>query len=119
MEYAVLLYVPAEIEAEPGTPEWQACLPAHKQVREAAVASGYNPGGKALHAARGATTLRIRDGERMLTDGPFAETKEQLWGFLTVDAPDLDSVIELASGLWEAQNGSIEIRPVATVSQPA
>ena len=119
MEYAILLYVPAEIEAEPGTPEWEACLPAHRAVGQAAAEAGYNPGGRALHAARGATTLRIRDGERLLTDGPFAETKEQLWGFLTVDAPDLDSVIDIASGLWEAENGSVEIRPMAPVQQPA
>jgi hypothetical protein len=118
MQYAILLYVPGDIEAEPGTPEWMASLPGHKAFADTLVERGIEGSGKALHAARGATTLRVRDGERLLTDGPFAETKEQLWGFHIVEADDIDTVIDLAAGLWEAENGSVEIRPVVAVPRP-
>jgi hypothetical protein len=118
MQYAILLYVPGDIEAEPGSAEWMASLPGHKQFAENATDQGLEFMGKALHAARGATTLRVRDGERLLTDGPFAETKEQLWGFHLVEADDIDTVIELSAGLWEAENGSVEIRPVVAVPRP-
>jgi hypothetical protein len=71
--------------------------------------------GGALHAAASATSLRVRDGESLITDGPFAETKEQLWGFYTVEAPDLDAVLVATRTLWEAEHGTIEIRPLIPV----
>lgn len=66
----------------------------------------------ALERIETATTVRVRDGRAAITDGPFAETKEQLAGFYLVDARDLDQAIEVASGLPPAKIGSIEIRPV-------
>ncbi len=66
----------------------------------------------ALEPVDTATTIRVRDGEVSVTDGPFAETKEQLAGFYLVDARDLDHAIEVASGIPPARIGSIEIRPV-------
>jgi hypothetical protein len=66
----------------------------------------------ALERIETATTVRVRDGRAAITDGPFAETKEQLAGFYLIDARDLDQAIEVASGLPPAQIGSIEIRPV-------
>ena len=59
-----------------------------------------------------ATTVRVRQGKTMLTDGPFAETKEQLGGYYVVDCKDLDEAIELASGIPAARHGSIEVRPI-------
>jgi hypothetical protein len=67
---------------------------------------------EALHPVHTATTVRVRDGAVSVTDGPFAETKEQLAGFYLVEAEDLDEAIRLASTLPPARIGSVEIRPV-------
>nr|WP_217704044.1 YciI family protein [Schlegelella koreensis] len=66
----------------------------------------------ALHGTHTATTVRVRNGETTLFDGPFAETKEMLAGFYLVDAKDLNEAIQIAAGIPPAQYGSIEVRPV-------
>ena len=68
--------------------------------------------GEGLQPTSTATTVRVRDGERMLTDGPFAETKEQLGGFYLLECGSLDEAIELAAKIPGAQSGSVEVRPV-------
>jgi hypothetical protein len=68
--------------------------------------------GKELEASWEAKVVRVRDGERIVTDGPFAETKEQLGGLFLLELDDLDEAIRLASLIPTAENGSIEIRPV-------
>jgi hypothetical protein len=73
-------------------------------------------GGNALQPTSAATTVRIRDGKRLTTDGPFAETKEQLGGFYLVEARDLDEAINMAAKIPGARNGSIEVRPIMTFS---
>ena len=70
--------------------------------------------GNALKPTGTATTVRVRDGKRLTTDGPFAETKEQLGGFYLVDAKDLDHAIEMAGKIPAAKLGSIEVRPIMT-----
>jgi hypothetical protein len=65
-----------------------------------------------LHPVHTATTVRVRNGQVQLYDGPFAETKEQLAGFYLVDAKDLNEAIKIASGIPPAKHGSIEVRPV-------
>ena len=112
MKYAVLLYVAGGLDAGPGSPEWEAAMPAHGALYEQLAARGIESSGAALHAASSATSLRRKDGEQLLTDGPFAEVKDQLWGFYLVDAPDLDTVVELFGDMWEVENGTVEIRPV-------
>jgi hypothetical protein len=69
-------------------------------------------GGAALHPTATATTLRLRDGERLLTDGPFAETREQLGGFYLLEAGSLDEALEFAAQIPGAATGCIEVRPV-------
>jgi hypothetical protein len=69
-------------------------------------------GGNALHSTTTATSVRVRDGKAVITDGPFAETKEQLAGFYLLDARDLNEAIQLASKIPPARLGCIEIRPV-------
>ena len=71
-------------------------------------------GGNALKSTASATTVRVRDGKRLTTDGPFAETKEQLGGFYLVDAKDIDEAIHIASKIPAARYGSIEVRPIMT-----
>jgi hypothetical protein len=67
----------------------------------------------ALQLTGTATTVRVRDGKTMVTDGPFAETKEQFGGFYLVDANDLDDALAIAGRIPTARNGSIEVRPLA------
>ena len=74
---------------------------------------GVYKGGEALHPTNAATTVRVRDGKTVTTDGPFAETKEQLGGFYLLDCKDLDEAIEFAAKIPGSRDGSIEIRPVA------
>jgi hypothetical protein len=73
---------------------------------------GVLQGGERLRPTSDATTVRVRDGETLTTDGPFAETKEQVGGFYLVDAKDLDEAIEIAAKIPAAAHGSIEVRPI-------
>jgi hypothetical protein len=80
--------------------------------------SGHYVGGEALHPVATATTVRVRNGSVSTTDGPFAETKEQLGGYYLIEARDLNDAIQVASRIPSARLGSIEIRPVVDFSQP-
>ncbi len=82
------------------------------------VASGEMVAGDALHDVSTATTVRIRDGVKSVTDGPFAETKEQLGGYYIVDVPTLDRAIEIAAEIPGAKFGSIEVRPIMEMTAP-
>ena len=68
--------------------------------------------GDALHGPDAATTVRVRDGKTLVTDGPFAETKEALGGYYLVDVPDLDAALARAAKMPNIAYGSIEVRPV-------
>jgi hypothetical protein len=74
--------------------------------------SGHYLGGEALQPVKTATTVRVRNGKMATTDGPFAETKEQLGGFYVIDARDLNDAIRVAAQIPSARLGSIEIRPL-------
>ena len=80
------------------------------------IASGELVAGDPLHDASTATTVRIRNGATTLTDGPFAETKEQLGGYYIVDVASLDRALELAAELPAARGGSVEVRPIMEMS---
>ena len=75
--------------------------------------------GDQLQAAATAKIVRVRDGRQLLTDGPFAETREQIGGFFLVEARNLDDARSIAAQIPSARTGSIEIRPVVETSQPA
>lgn len=74
--------------------------------------SGALVAAEALEPVESATTVRVRDGRVTMTDGPFAETKEQLAGFYLIEAPDLDAALAMASRIPPAREGSVEVRPV-------
>jgi len=74
--------------------------------------SGKNKGGNPLEPIATATTVRVRNGKTVVTDGPFAETKEQLGGYYVVEAKDLDEAISIAARIPGAKHGSIEVRPI-------
>jgi hypothetical protein len=79
--------------------------------------SGHCIASEALQSVQTATTLRVRDGKLSVTDGPFAETKEQLTGFYMIEAKDLDEAIRIAAGIPPARTGSIEIRPIRPIRE--
>jgi hypothetical protein len=81
--------------------------------------SGHYLGGDALQPVETATTVRVRNGKMSTTDGPFAETKEQLGGFYMINARDLNDAIQVASRIPSARTGSIEVRPVRVFEQPS
>ena len=82
------------------------------------VDSGAFVSGEGLQSVTTATTLRVENGERVLTDGPFAETKEQVGGFYVIECKDLDEAIDWAAKLPHAENGTTEIRPVLEYEDP-
>ena len=82
---------------------------------EGFVASGHMLAAEALQPVATATTVRVRGGRVSITDGPFAETKEQLAGFYLLDARDLDEALSLAAKIPPARVGSIEVRPIRTL----
>ncbi len=78
-------------------------------------AAGQHLGASPLHPVASATSVRLRDGKRMVTDGPFAETREQLGGYYLVDVPNLDEAINIAARIPGARWGTVEIRPVLEI----
>jgi hypothetical protein len=80
--------------------------------------SGHYRGGNELNVTSTATTVRVRDKKRLVTDGPFAETKEQLGGYYLVEAKDLDEAIALAARIPSVRWGSIEVRPIIPHDMP-
>jgi hypothetical protein len=79
--------------------------------------SGYCIASEALQSVNTATTVRVRNDEIAITDGPFAETKEQLTGFYLIEAEDLNAAIRIAAGIPPARVGSIEIRPIRSIRE--
>jgi hypothetical protein len=95
------------------SPEEGAAMTAEYGVwAEEMAAKGQLQGGERLQSVADATTVRVRDGQLLTVDGPFAETKEQIGGYFLVDCKDLDEAIEAAAKLPGASHGSIEVRPI-------
>lgn len=112
MKYLCLVYYEEKTIDAMTKDEWDAlngeCVASVARLQQ----SGNFLGGNALQSVHTATTVRVRNGKASITDGPFAETKEQLAGFYLLDARDLNEVIQLASKIPPARLGSIEIRPI-------
>ena len=114
MQYLLLIYEGERRFANLPRPELEAELAEYRAFGkefERAI-----KGGAALQPTSSATTVRIREGKRLTTDGPFAETKEQLGGYYLVDARDLDEALAMAAKIPGARFGSIEVRPIMTFS---
>jgi hypothetical protein len=109
-QYMLLIYGPTE--GGPSPEEMQAEFPRWMQYTQELQSSGVMVAGDALQGADTATTVRVRDGETVLSDGPYAETKELLGGFYIVDVPDLDAALKLAARMPNIAYGSVEVRPV-------
>ena len=114
-QYILLLYSP--VEGGPSPEEMAAEFPRWGEYTQSLKDAGLFAGGDPLQGAESATTVRVRDGETQITDGPFAETKELLVGYYLLDAPDLDTVLEHAARVPNVHYGSIEVRPIWDMTQ--
>lgn len=109
MKYMLLIYTPEDAYAEG---EREACMAESARMTHDLNAQGKFRGASPLHPVAMATSVRVREGKRLVTDGPFAETREQLGGYWLIDVANLDEAIELAGRIPGAQKGTVEIRPI-------
>jgi hypothetical protein len=112
MRYMLLIYGDEQAQAGMSEADAAAQYQAYNQFTQDIVDRGLMQGGEALQPTSTATTVRVRNDETLTTDGPFAETKEQLGGYFIVDCKDLDEAIETAAKIPGARGGSIEVRPI-------
>jgi hypothetical protein len=119
MKYLLMIYCDEAADAQKSPSEQEQEMGAYftftKEVEEA----GALKGGEALHPSSTSTTVRVRNGKITTTDGPFAETKEQLGGYYLVECKNLDEAIQWASKIPHASQSAIEVRPVVDFSQTA
>ena len=109
MKYMLLIYL-AEDALDPA--EREQCYVDSTQLCHDLQARGQFLAASPLQPVATATSVRLREGKRLVTDGPFAETREQLGGYFLVDAPNLDAAIGIAARIPGARKGTVEIRPV-------
>jgi hypothetical protein len=112
MQYLLLIYRNEAQQGRMDPADYQKLLAEYVAYTQSIVQSGNFKAGDGLQPTTTATTVRVRDGQILATDGPFAETREQLGGYYLVDAKDLDAAIAMAARIPGAKDGSIEVRPV-------
>lgn len=112
MKYMMLIYQTEDALDESARAE---CYEKSTKLCRELAAKGKFIGAAPLHPVSTATTVRIRDGKTLVTDGPFAETREHLGGFYLIDAQDLDEAIQIATRIPPAAYGTVEIRPVREI----
>lgn len=112
MRYLCLIYDDQSKRATMARAERDALIGEYVAFTEAIRKSGHYVAGESLEPVNTATTVRLRNGKVSATDGPFAETKEQLGGFYLIEAKDLNDAIQVASRIPSARSGSVEVRPI-------
>ena len=112
MRYLCLIYFDEQEAANMSEEEMGVIMEAYGKYTEALQGAGAMLAGEALQPTATATTVQVRNGSTLTTDGPFAETKEQLGGFYMIEAKDLDEAIAWAAKIPGATGGSIEVRPI-------
>ena len=119
MRYALLIYASEQDWANQSEEQGQAQFQEYMAFTKDIVDRGLMKGGEALQPTSTATSVRVRNGDTLTTDGPFAETKDQLGGFYLVDCKDLDEAVEVAAGIPDARRGTIEVRPIMEGDMPS
>jgi hypothetical protein len=112
MKYMLLIYLDENALSET---ERQSCYEESAQLAHQLQGAGQYVGANPLQPTAMATSVRVREGKRLVTDGPFAETREQLGGYFLVDAENLDEAIAIAARIPMARKGTVEVRPVIEI----
>jgi hypothetical protein len=112
MKYMLLIYLHEQALSET---ERQECYAESTQLAQQLHSSGQYLAANPLYPTSMATSVRVRDGKRLVTDGPFAETREQLGGYFLIDANNLDEAIGIAARIPMARKGTVEVRPVIEI----
>ena len=112
MKYILLIYMNENAMSET---EREQCYKDSTQLAHDLEANGQYLSANPLQPVAMATSVRVREGKRLVTDGPFAETREQLGGYFLIDAKDLDAAMNVAARIPAAQKGTVEIRPVIEI----
>jgi hypothetical protein len=115
MQYLLMIYSAEDAGPQPGTDEFMQMIGDYQQLTDETKANGVFVAGDPLESISTATTVRVRNGQQEITDGPFAETKEALGGYYLLDCQNLDEAIAYAAKIPTAAYGSIEIRPIMTL----
>jgi hypothetical protein len=118
MRYLCLIYDEEKKLGAMSKSESDAFMGEYGAFTEAIRKSGHFLGGEALQPVQTATTVRVRNGKVSTTDGPFAETKEQLGGYYLINARDLNDALQVAAKIPSARIGTVEVRPIAEFEQP-
>jgi hypothetical protein len=112
MQYILLIHHQEQAWEKLTEAEQRQIFAEFRQFREQTTASGHFLGGSQLQPSSATTTVQVRNGKRLVTDGPFAETREQLGGYILIDAANLDEAIGIAARIPVARLGTIEVRPL-------
>jgi len=112
MKYMLLIYADEDVWTEE---ERQECYSKSGELAQRLRANGHCLGAAPLQPVSTATSVQVREGKRLVTDGPFAETREQLGGYFLIDAGNLDEAIEIAGQIPGAAKGTVEIRPMIEI----
>jgi len=118
MKYMLLIHDEEQAWNKLSESDRKAMYAEYGQFTQAVQASGHFVHAAQLQPTSTATSVRLRDGKRLVTDGPFAETREQLGGYYLVDAKDLDEAIGIAARIPSARVGTIEVRPIVEMPAP-
>ena len=118
MRYLCLIYEDESKWATMSEADANAIMGEYFAFTEAVKKSGHYVGGEALQPTQTASSVRVRQGKTSTTDGPFAETKEQLGGYYLIEARDLNDAIQVAGRIPGARTGTVEVRPIQSFDQP-
>jgi hypothetical protein len=119
MQYLLLIYSNEAAAPQADTPQFSAGMKEYGEFTNAIRESRHLLGGNRLQSASNATSVRVRDSKTLLTDGPFAETAEQLGGYYLIEAANLDEALGIAARVPGAKWGTVEVRPVHPMAPPA
>jgi hypothetical protein len=113
MKYMLLIYHDERVWNDVREPDRQQLYAEYRRLRDQLQSRGQFVSGSQLQPTTTATSIRVRDGEELVTDGPFAETHEQLGGYFLIEAKDLDQAIAIAKRIPSTRMGTVEVRPLA------
>jgi hypothetical protein len=115
MKYIALIYSNEKTDSKPGSDEFIKMIGEYRSATDKFIEDGVLVAGDPLESVNTSTTLRVRGGNLETTDGPFAETKEQLGGYYIFECDNLDDALKYAAMIPSVKHGSIEVRPIMTI----